>query len=159
MKRSEKIILAVCTIAFGILLIALKANFIGILMTIGGACLIVFGGMDLFHRLFPFAVIKIVTGLLIIICGWTLVKAVLYILSGVLLIAGILLLYDKLKGRSCIKRGLSVFIEYAKPIILIAIGGLLLFHQGITINVIFIFSGILTVVEGGVLLTEVFFEE
>ena len=113
----------------------------------------------MFHRLFPFAVIKIVTGLLLIICGWTLVKAVLYILSGLLLIAGILLLYDKLKNKNCPKKGIGVFMEYAKPILLIAIGGLLLFHQGVAINLIFIFSGILTIIEGGVLLAEAFFED
>jgi uncharacterized membrane protein HdeD (DUF308 family) len=159
MKKSEQIILAVCTIAFGILLMVLKANFIGILMTVAGVLLIVFGCVDIARRLIPFAVIKIVTGVLIILCGWVLVKAVLYIIAGLLLIAGILLLYDTIKSKRCVGKGINAILEYVKPILLIVIGGLLLFHQGKTINVIFILSGIFTIIEGGVVLAASFFEE
>ena len=93
MKKTERIIAAILTMVVGILLIAMQDKFIGILMSIAGACLIVLGVVDICHRYVPPAVIKIVSGILIIVCGWALVEAVLYIVSAMLLIAGILVLY------------------------------------------------------------------
>ena len=77
MKQSEKIISAILTMVVGVLLITMKDNFISILMTIAGGCLIVVGVVDACNRLLPPAVIKIVSGLLLIICGRAVVRAVL----------------------------------------------------------------------------------
>ena len=159
MKKSEKITAAILTMAIGVLLIALKGSFIGIIMTISGACLIISGILDVFHGAIPPAVIKMVAGLLIIICGWVLVGAVLYIVSAILLIAGILLLYDKIKKKVRCDTGFSTVLEYAMPSLCILIGSFMLLHQAMAIEIIFIFSGILTLLEGGVLLTDAFLEE
>ncbi len=140
----------------GVLLIAMQDKFIGILMSIAGACLIVLGAVDLYHRYISTAVIKLVSGVLIIVCGWLLVEAVLYILSAMLLIAGILLFYDKIKKRT---KGCSLFntvLEYAMPSLFIVIGFLLLFHQAFALEIIFVVTGILTLIEGSILLVEVF---
>ncbi len=152
MKKSEKIVAACLTIALGILLIVLKNDFISILMTIAGIGLIVLGIMDVVSRNVPSAVIKIVCGTFIIICGWAVVKAVLYIIAAALLILGILLVYYKIKRKV---RGCTPFhtvCEYAVPALCIAIGVLLLFHKGAAITVILVISGILTIVEGCILL-------
>ncbi len=159
MKKTEKIIAAIVTIVIGILLIVLKNNFIGILMTIGGGCLIVFGLIDLIQKEIPSAVVKLVVGVLIIVCGWALVQAVLYIAAGLLLIAGILLVYHKIKINAGCGNLLITVMEYALPVLMIVIGGLLLFHQAGAIEVIFIISGILTILEGAILLVNTFMED
>ena len=159
MKQSEKIISAILTMVVGILLIAMKDNFISILMTIAGGCLIVVGVVDACNRLLPPAVIKIVSGLLLIICGWAVVRAVLYIVAALLLVGGILLLYDKIKRRCKCERLLFTISEYATIGIMIFIGFLLLFHQAQAVNVIFIVSGVLTIIEGGLLLANAFNQE
>ena len=159
MKKIEKITAAILTMAVGILLMIMQDNFIGVLMSIAGACLIVLGVVDIIHRLVPPAVIKIVSGVLIIVCGWALVEAVLYVVSALLLIAGILLLYDKIKKRVKGCNLLGTLLEYAMPLLFIIIGFLLLFHQAFALEIIFVVTGILTLIEGGILLVEVFENE
>ena len=154
MKKSEKIVAALLTMFIGVLFMILKAAFIELLMTVAGLCLIVVGIIDIINKVVPTAVVKIVAGTLIIICGWAIVEAVLYILAGILLVFGILLLYYKIKNNV---RGCNLwqtFIEYATPSICIAIGILLLFHSVTVVNFVFITSGILTFIEGGLLLYE-----
>ena len=144
---------------FGVLLIIMQDNFIGILMTIAGVCLIALGAVDIFQSFIPPAVIKFVSGILIIICGWVLVEAILYVIAALLLIAGILSLYDKIrKGVKCNAMWQTILV-YALSCICILIGVLLLFHQAFTVKIIFILSGSLTVIEGGLLLVEAFQEE
>ena len=159
MKKTEKIITAAATIAFGVLLMILQGSIVSILMTVLGVGLIAFGVMDLINKNFPLAVVKLVCGLVVIICGWVIVSAVLYILAAVLLIAGILLVYEKIR---CSKKGetlLKTLIEYAMPILCIVIGVLLMFNQGNTVNWVFIIGGIFTVVEGGLLLVGAFTDD
>lgn len=158
MKKSEKILAAILTMVIGILLIAMQGDFIGILMTIAGVCLIVLGVIDIFSRALPSAVVKIVSGVLVIVCGWTLVEAVLYIVSAVLLIAGILLLCDKLKKKARCAVIWHTLLEYASPIACILIGGLFLLHQTLAIELVFVLGGILALLEGGILLANAFWE-
>lgn len=159
MKKSERIISAILTMVIGILLIVMKDSFIGLLMTVAGGCLIILGIVDVFHRVVPPAVVKIVVGVLIIVCGWALVRAVLYIVSAILLIGGILILYDKIKRKyRCVSIVYTV-CEYAIPSVLIFIGVLLLFHQAKAVNLIFVLSGIFTVIEGGLLLLDAFSQD
>ena len=152
MKKSEKIIAAVLTMALGILLIIMKGNFIGILMTVAGLCLIVLGVTDIFRRCVPPAVVKIIVGIFVIVCGWAAVGAVLYIVSAILLIFGILLLYDKIKRGIRCRTLLNTVLEYTAPSICILIGVLLLFHKASIVKIIFICTGVLTLIEGGILL-------
>ena len=148
MKKSEKIIGAIVTTLIGVFLIVLQDNFVGFLMTLVGIVLIAFGIVDIFHHFVPPAVIKIVSGTLIIVCGWVLVEAVLYLASAMLLIFGILLLYDKLKKGIVCDSWLITLVEYALPVFCIAVGALFLFHQAFAIELVFIIAGIITVLEG-----------
>lgn len=159
MSKTEKIIAAVATMAFGVLLIVLQDSFIGLLMTIAGICLIVWGVLDLIHHLIPPAVVKLVVAVLIIVCGWALVAAVLYIVAALLLIAGILMIYEKLKKRVYCSKWYLTALEYSVPALFVIMGLLLLFHQTVTLEVIFIICGILTVIDGGLLLAEAFMED
>ncbi len=159
MKKSEKLITALVLMALGVLFIILKDNFIGILMTVAGVSLIVLGIVDVINGGLPQAIVKIVSGLLLIICGWAVVEAVLYILSGILLIFGMLWLYDKIKnGTSCSALWQTV-LEYVMPSVCIAIGFLLLFHRSGAVGLILTLCGILAIIEGAILLIDAFMEE
>lgn len=159
MKKTEKITSAVLIIAFGVLLMVLQGEIISIAMTVLGIGLIAFGIMDIINRLIPPAVVKLVAGVVIIICGWAIVSAVLYIVAAFLLVAGILLLYEKLKNRVRCDSLFHTICEYAVPILFIVIGLLLLFNQGNTVTWVFIVSGAFTIVEGGLLLVNAFSED
>lgn len=152
MKKSEKIIAAVLTMALGILFMLLKDTFIGLLMTVAGVALIVLGIIDIVNKLVPPAVVKMVTGVLVVVCGWVIVEAILYIFAGILLVFGILLLYYKIKNNV---RGCTLWqtiLEFVTPVICITIGILLLFHSAAIVNFVFIASGVLAFIEGGIML-------
>lgn len=159
MKKTEKIIAAVLTMVIGVLLIVMKDKFIGVLTTVIGLGLIVFGVVDILNRAIPPAVIKMVGGLLVILCGWLVVEAVLYLLSAITLICGILLLYDKIKGCACGEAWWQTALVYAPAALCIAIGLLLLFHKALNPTFIFISCGIFALIEGGILLFNSFLEE
>ena len=159
MKKSEKIIAAVLTMVVGVLLIALKGKFIGVIAVVAGVSLIVLGIVDIFGSGIPPAVIKIVVGALIIVCGFAVVRAVVYVICAALLIAGVLLLYDKLKnGLRCMEIPQKI-CEIAMPSVCILIGVLLLFHNIKLMNMIFVICGILSLIEGGLILFNAFGEE
>ena len=152
MKRTEKLISAFLLMTLGVMFMLLKDDFIGILMTVVGGALLVLGVVDIFQQSIPLAIVKLVSGLLVIVCGWAVVEAVLYILSGLLLTIGLLMLYDKLKRRVRCATVWLTALEYATAGICIGIGVLLLFHQTALMNVIFIVCGLLALIEGGILL-------
>ena len=159
MKKSEKIIAAVLIMIISVLLITLKGKFIGVVATVAGVSLIVLGIVDIFGVGIPPAVVKIVVGLLIVICGFALVRAVVYVVAALLLIVGILLLYDKLKnGTHCIETAQKI-CEIALPSICILIGVLLLFHNVKMMNTILIVCGLLSLLEGGLVLFSAFGED
>ena len=159
MKKSEKIISALLTVALGVLLIVLRGRFISILMTVLGISLIAVGVFDLINKLIPTAVIKLVCGAIVIICGWAIVGAVLYLMAGLLLIAGILLLYEQIKAKIRCDTWYLTLCQYAVPALFIVIGILLLFNQGNTVHWVFVFSGLLTIAEGGLLLVNALFND
>lgn len=152
MKRTEKIVVASLIIALGVLLVILRGEIVSILMTVLGLALIAFGILDLCNRAVPPAVVKLVMGVVIILCGWLIVEAVLYVLSALLLIVGILLLYEKIKFRARCINLFHALCVYAIPALCLVIGVLLLFNQGNTAQWVFVISGVFTVVEGGFLL-------
>lgn len=152
MKKTEKIIAALLTIALGIILIVLKGSVISIAMTVLGIGLIVLGCIDLYNRRIPPCIIKIVVGVVVILFGWLLVSAVLYVLAAALIIVGCIMLYELIKRG---ERGCNLWqllCKYAMPVLCLLIGILLLFNQGGTIAWVFIISGILVILEGGIML-------
>ena len=159
MRKTEKIIVAVLTMALGVLLVVLKADVISILMTVLGVALIVFGIIDLLDKRIPPAVIKAVSGALIILCSWVAVGVVLYVVAAVLLVLGILTLYEKIKvSAHCIVLWQTV-CHYATSILFIVIGILLLFNKNNGAEWVFVVSGICTVLQGGLVLLDAFTDE
>ena len=152
MKKYEKVVTACLTLAMGVLLLVLKGNFISILMSILGVGLIALGIIDLVGRLIPSAVIKLVCGVFVIVCGWIVVSAVLYVVAAILLVFGVLCVYYNIKRRVRGCMPLQTVCYYVMPALCIFIGVLLLFHRWAAVDLILIICGILTIVEGCVLL-------
>lgn len=153
---SDKLIEGALTILLGILFLILQGEVIKVAMTILGVVLIVMAVLDLLdHQTFP-AIVKAVFGVVVLIFGWALTTAALYILAAVLLIWGIYELYAKLKihlkGNSV---GLTVML-YIAPILNIVLGLLLLFNQSGTVAWIFIVVGVLLIIDGVMLLCDAF---
>ena len=152
MKKTEKFLLAFVLIALGILLVILRDKIVSILMTVLGLGLIAYAVADIIKKLIPPAVVKLAFGAVIILCGWFVVSAVLYLISALLLVVGILLLYEKLKMRIRCATPFYTVCEYAVPVLFLLVGILLLFNRGNTVAWVFVFSGLCTVLQGGLLL-------
>ena len=95
-------------------------------------------------------------GIVVILFGVFAVRAVLYLVAGILLIIGILLLYERFKSRSYCYSTWQKILAYLLPAICILIGVLLLFNGGNTVTWVFIVGGILVIVEGALLLVDAF---
>jgi hypothetical protein len=158
MTKTEKTVIAVLVLVVGILLIALRATFLEMLLIVGGVCVIGLGVIDVFRGIVPPAVLKIVSGGLLILCCVFVVKAVLFIISALLITAGILLLYEKLKRRRIFCSWWLAVFDFALPALFLAIGALLLFNQGKGSDWVFIVCGVFTVLIGGVILLNEFLE-
>ena len=155
MKKSETIISAIVTIALGVLLMIMKGEMISVFMTILGVALIVLGLIDLLLRNITFAVIKLVAGSVVIFFGWTIVSAVVYIIAALVLIVGILALYDAIRFRLRCVRGMETLKILAPPVVCILIGFVLFFNQW---DWVFVVAGLFTILEGGLLLLDVLLE-
>ncbi len=151
MNKSEKIISSVFTIALGVLLIVMKGEMISVFMTILGVALIVLGLVELLRKDVPSAVVKIVFGGVIIFFGWTIVTAVVYITAALVLIVGILALYDCARYKLKCIRGIELIRALAIPTVCILIGVTLFFNER---EWIFVVVGILTILEGGLILAD-----
>ena len=78
MKRTEKLIAAITTIALGVLLIALKGGTVQVLTSIFGVMVLVLGVLDLVAKDTRMGLIKCVVGIFILAFGWVLLSAILY---------------------------------------------------------------------------------
>lgn len=148
MKKTEKYILALLLIVFGVAFIVLKTKFIGVLTTVFGVALVALGVLDVIKGTLPTALLKILFGLIVAVCGWFLVEAVFYVIAACLLALGGYVLYKRLRENRCDGAPLSLICEYALPVVSIAVGVLLLLHQTALMNIIFVLCGLLTVLAG-----------
>lgn len=152
----DKLIEGALTILLGILFLILQGDVITIAMTVLGVVLIVMAVLDVLDHRTLSAIVKAVFGVVVLIFGWALTAAALYILAALLLIWGIWELYSKLhihlKGNT---PGLTVML-YIAPILNILLGLLLLFNQGATVSWIFIVVGVMLIVDGVMLLCSAF---
>lgn len=153
---NNQLIEGALTILLGILFLILQDKVITVAMTILGVVLIVLAVLDLLdHQTFP-AIVKAVFGVVVLVFGWAITTAALYILAAVLLIWGIYELYAKLRVHL---KGNSVWLTvmlYIAPILNILLGLLLLFNQNGTVAWVFIVTGVLLIVDGVMLLCSAF---
>lgn len=154
--KKDVLIEGALTILLGILFLILKADVISVAMTVLGVVLIVMAVLDLIDRNVLPAIIKAVFAVLVLVFGWVLVNAALYIVAALLLIWGIYELYAKIKVHLKGKNFLATLLLYVSPILSILIGLLLLFNQGGTVTWVFIVTGIILILDGVLLLCDAF---
>ena len=156
MTKTEKCIVAALTLVLGVLLVAFQDSVIKVAVSALGILLIALGVLDFFNKSGFAALVKVVAGIVVILFGVFAVRAVLYLVAGILLIIGILLLYERFKSRSYCYSTWQKILAYLLPAICILIGVLLLFNGGNTVTWVFIVGGILVIVEGALLLVDAF---
>lgn len=151
MKLSEKIIIAILTISFGVLLIGLHGRMISVVTTILGISLIVVGVMDFLNKDNVQGGIKLAAGIIAIALGWLIVDIVLYLVAAILVVVGGVGLYHEIKWNVHCKWTVDVFLIYVKPSLCVIIGLLLFFNA---FAWAFYVAGAITVLEGCVLLVD-----
>ena len=122
-------------------------------MTIIGVILIIDGILSILANIKEVGIIKIIVGVVLIVMGWVVGVAILYVLSVLFILYGILNLYNLIKAK------VTSILLYVMPIMQLVIGVALLFNMGRTVNVIFIIIGICLIIDGiielvGVLVTK-----
>ena len=145
MKFNDKLITAIAAIVVGVLFIALKGDVLSIAFTVLGAALIVMGILDAAKKDSKSGTVKIVAGLVTVLLGWTLVSITLYCLMN---------LVSSLKTDGDSMSTVQKLRTYAKPVIGLAAGICLLLNQGGTVSWVFIFTGIVFIAEGIMMLAE-----
>lgn len=148
MKKTERYIASILTIALGILLIALKGGTVQIVTSVFAILLIVLGVLDFFSNASRVGAIKCIIGGLILAFGWLILSVVLYAACAVLFILAVWKIVDLWRGRCVRLFGDSSLLLYLQPVLMALIAVLLLFHQREGAEWVFIVAGIFTVAEG-----------
>ena len=151
MKKTEKLIAAVATVCLGILLIVLEGTTVQVITSVFGVLLLVLGVLDLLSKDHKMGVMKCLFGALVLIFGYVILSAVLYLTAILSLVAAIWWFVD-LWRNGCLRwNGLGAILQYAQPVLLALIGGLLFFHELENMQWVFLVAGVFTVLEGSLL--------
>lgn len=141
MKFSKQIVLPIAAIVLGFLFLVFQGGAIGFAMTALGVAYIVMGIMDIMYKKQEFGAVQIIAGVVIILFGWILAKAVLYIVAGVIIYNSISLIYKAINLGYPLKSLLNTFI--------LLIGAIFMFfNKGGLAKWSFIICGILFIIYG-----------
>lgn len=151
-KKNNNLISGLIMIIIGILFLIFQGKILGVLFTILGVLLIAFGIIDIINNNPAVGLVKIIIGILIIVFGWTVIKICLYIVAVLLIIYGVLGLISLLRYKARGTSPLITILLYLSPILDIACGVLLFVNQIVAINYVFIFFGILLLIDGLILI-------
>ena len=153
MSLKENKLSGLLSVALGILFLALKQNVITAAMCVLGIVFIISAITDLSKKSYPFAIVKGVIGLSLIIFGWALVSVALYIMSALIVIFGLMQIVG-IKARAEDKSKTEKALIYAKPVLYLLAGICLLFNQGGSVAAAFIITGVLLILSGSLLVLE-----
>ena len=157
MQSSKKndVLLSLALLATGIMFLALRGEFIGIVMTVIGASLIVFGIINLFFGDLYQAIAEAVVGVFIIVFGWLLVAVAFYVIAVALIFYGIVKIRVAFTFIGSKSPLFFITVPFICGALNVVLGFLLFFNQSGTIDWIFIVSGIGLILEGILGLTDV----
>ena len=148
MKKNESIVSAIISIVLGFMLTIMKSEVISIAITILGIAILISAIIDFLNKLTNAAIIKGVIGICILVFGWMFVNLALYILAAAIIVMGLLQIANMRNFVPVNLTTMDKVLIYLKPIITVLAGACLLFHQGGTIDWIFIVAGVLLIIEG-----------
>lgn len=143
---------ALASILIGVLFVWKRGGVLGIAMTVLGVALIVLGVVDLTKKHTERGVVKLVLGLAVILCGWLFFSLALYVLAALLLVYGVLNLIAFFRSKA--RSAYAVIVGLAGPVICVLAAVCLLFHQGETVDWVFLATGILLIVQGALSLVK-----
>lgn len=135
-------------IILGIIFLVWKNQVVSIAMSILGALLVVQSILHLVRKDYTSAIIKASIGIIVIVFGWALASAALFIMSAVWLIYGVMQLLEILKFLPDVKKTGAKVIMLIRPVMDVLIAGSLLFNQSGTVAWVFIIAGIFLIIEG-----------
>lgn len=138
---------AIALIVIGILFCCFRSGMLNVLFTIVGAVLIVLGAYDLFRKNWVMGAIELAFGIVIIVCGWTVLEITLLVLGIIFIIYGI---YNLIVTAGKIKnfKNANAWLALVKPLLLIIFGILLVVAKWVIADWIFIVIGVIAIIDG-----------
>ena len=122
----------------GLFLVIMKAGSLGILMTVVGALFIILGVVDILNKKdLVKALVEIVIGIAIIVCGWLIADIVLLVFGIFLIVRGSIDVWNKCKAG---------FETLLSPIVCIVIGILLVVAKWALMDTMCLIAGIIFLV-------------
>ena len=151
-QRGISTIAGILYILFGVLCIVLRGGILMFAAYFVGAVLIVYGIIYLVNRVMPQGIVLLVLVVVLILTGWFAVTVLLYIFAIVLIVVGIVNLYQFYKTKAVNDSPISA--EGMRPILIMVCGILLLLNPRGTVSVLFVIVGVLLIVNGIMALIE-----
>ena len=148
MNQKGNVASALGSILLGILLIVMKGKIITATITLLAVFVIVGAIMDFVAGLVNYGIVKSVAGICILVFGWVFASLAFYILAAGIIVMGLLQITSIKKTMPVNLTAGERFQEYFKPGLMVVAGACLLFNQSGTIAWAFIVTGILLIVNG-----------
>lgn len=148
MNQKGNVASALGSILLGILLIVMKGKIITAAITLLAVFVIVGAIMDFVAGLVNYGIVKSVAGICILVFGWVFASLAFYILAAGIIIMGLLQISSIKNTMPVNLTAGERFQEYFRPELMVAAGACLLFNQSGTIAWVFIVTGVLLVVNG-----------
>ena len=150
MKKTSQFISALMTLVIGILFVILKAEVVGICITVIGIALIVTAVLDLIKKSIVSGIVKALLAAAVLIIGWLLLDLALVILGIVLLVYGILEIFKTIVAAVKDKnsKALTIVLGLVEPVICVIASVFLITNTGSAITWTVIVAGILLIIDG-----------
>ena len=161
MKTSSYLISAAVKLALGILFVILKAEVVGICITLLGVALIVMAVLDLVHGATAPGVVKILLAVSVLLIGWLLLKVALVVLGVVLLVYSVLdivkILVETVKNKNI--GVLALVLGLIEPALSLVASVFLITSNGAAIEWAVIIAGIVLIINGALGIVRAFVPE
>ena len=150
MKTTSHLISAAMTLALGILFVILKAEVVGICITLLGVALIVLAVLDLIKGFIAPGIVKILLAVCVLLIGWLLLDVALLVLGIVLLAYSIVEILKLISVVIKLKKFniLAIVLGLIEPALGIVASVFLITSRGAAIEWTVIVAGIVLIING-----------
>ena len=138
----------------GGMFIAAKHQSVQIALTVVGAALLIMAFVDFYQNEKVLGVFKGVGGAALIVLAWVFSKIALYLVSALIILYGILQTIVILRARAQDLPKVRKIFAFTKPIGMLVAGVCLVFNADGVVPWVFVFSGVLIVIVGLLLLVD-----
>lgn len=145
--KNNNVILSVALIVTGVIFCALRAQFVSALMSVVGTLVVLGGIYNLFEKQWAVGGIEIAVGIIVIVCGWTIVDVSLLVLGIIICVYAIYTLISRISMFKSVNINGKVFI-LLNPFMQLIFGILLIVARWYMLDALFIVLGVLSIVYG-----------